>query len=172
MKKQAAGLLVYRRKDASIEVLIIHNGGPWFKNKDKGFWSVPKGEYTDEDPQDAAKREFKEELSIEPPSGKWLDLGTIEQKGGKVVAAWAVEGDLDVRHFKSNTVKKEWPPRSGRIMEWPEVDKAEWFKIEEASKKLNQAQVAFLERLSDKLGIAFDASAEPEDEKPKQNSLF
>jgi len=156
MKKQSAGLLVYRMKNEHPEVLIIHNGGPWFKNKDKGFWSIPKGEYDDEDPKETAKREFKEELSLGLPAGEWLDLGTVQQKSGKIVAAWAVEGEVDASHIKSNIVRKEWPPGSGKIMEWPEVDKAEWFTLEEASEKLNPAQVEFLERLAEKLEREFD----------------
>lgn len=172
MAKQAAGLLVYRRSNSELEVLIVHNGGPWFKNKDKGFWSIPKGEYEVEEPKEAALREFKEELSLEPPPGEWMDLGEIKQKGGKVVVAWAVEGDIDVSHFRSNTVKKEWPPRSGKLVEWPEIDKAEWFNLEKASEKLNPAQIDFLKRLADKLGVHFDALTPPEDQKPKQNSLF
>jgi predicted NUDIX family NTP pyrophosphohydrolase len=170
--KQAAGLLVYRKKDSLIEVLIVHNGGPWFKNKDAGYWSIPKGEFKEEDPKAAAKREFNEELSLKPPTGDWIDLGEVLQKGGKKVFAWAVEGDLDVRHFKSNTVKKEWPPKSGKIAEWPEIDKAEWFPLKVAAKKMNQAQVVFLDRLADKLGVNFDADLPSEEEKPKQNSLF
>ena len=172
MKKHSAGLLVYRTKNNKLEVLIVHNGGPWFKNKDKGFWSIPKGEYDGEDPKETAKREFKEELSLDLPTGKWLDLGTVKQKSGKIVTAWAVEGDVDNTRIKSNMVKAEWPPRSGQIMEWPEVDKAEWFTLEEASEKLNRAQVGFLERLAEKLGVDFDAPANAEEGKPKQNSLF
>ena len=170
MKKHSAGLLVYKTKNNRLEVLIIHNGGPWFRKKDKGYWSIPKGEYENEDPKKTAKREFKEELSLNLPLGEWLDLGTVEQKGGKIVVAWAVEGDLDARHIKSNTVKKEWPPRSGKIMEWPEVDKAGWFGLKEASEKLNPAQVEFLERLADKLGQKF----EPDETgtKPSQQSLL
>ncbi|HLG91055.1 MAG TPA: NUDIX domain-containing protein [Candidatus Saccharimonadales bacterium] len=173
MKKQSAGLLVYRTKNGQLEVLIIHNGGPWFKNKDKGYWSIPKGEFSEkEDPKGTAKREFKEELSLDLPSGDWLDLGTVKQKSGKIVIAWAVEGDIDTSHIKSNTVKKEWPPRSGKIMEWPEVDKAEWFTLEKASEKINAAQIEFLKRLANRLGVSLDTSAATEDEKPKQNSLF
>lgn len=170
MKKQAAGLLIYRKKDSHTDVLIVHNGGPWFKNKDKGYWSIPKGEYDDEDPKDAALREFHEELNINPPSGEWIDLGDVKQKGGKVVLAWAVEGDLDVSNFESNTVKTEWPPRSGKIAEWPEIDKAEWFSLKEAAEKINSAQVAFLKRLADKLGQKFEPG---EDESgPSQQALL
>ena len=170
MKKQSAGLLVYRKKDGRLEVLIIHNGGPWFKNKDKGFWSIPKGEYEDEDPKETASREFKEELSLELPSGKWLNLGTVRQKSGKIVVAWALEGDVDATHIKSNTVKKEWPPRSGKMMEWPEVDKAGWFALKEASVKLNPAQVEFLERLAKKLGQKFESNESEPD--PSQQTLL
>ncbi|HEY5550116.1 MAG TPA: NUDIX domain-containing protein [Candidatus Saccharimonadales bacterium] len=172
MKKQSAGLLVYRIKNGQLEVLIIHNGGPWFKNKDKGFWSIPKGEYADEDPKETARREFNEELSLGVPGGEWLDLGTVEQKGGKTVIAWAVEGNVDVSRIKSNTVRKEWPPRSGKILEWPEVDKAKWFTLTRASEKINAAQVEFLKRLAEKLGVDFNPAGPPAEEAPKQNSLF
>ncbi|MBI4033720.1 NUDIX domain-containing protein [Candidatus Saccharibacteria bacterium] len=165
MKKQSAGLLVYRTRDGQLEALLIHNGGPWFKNKDKGYWSIPKGEYEDEDPKETAKKEFKEELSLDLPTGKWLSIGTVKQKSGKIVIAWAAEGDIDTSHIESNTVKKEWPPRSGKIMEWPEVDKAEWFTLERAAEKINPAQVEFLNRLADKLGQKFS----PGEEKPKLN---
>src|SRR3989337_2139739 len=93
-KKQSAGVLVYRRKNGDVEVLIVHNGGPWFQNKDKGFWSIPKGEYEKENPKETARREFQEELGLDLPAGEWLDLGTVKQKSGKVVTAWAVEGDV------------------------------------------------------------------------------
>jgi predicted NUDIX family NTP pyrophosphohydrolase len=164
MKKQSAGLLVYRQKNAKLEVLIAHMGGPWWAKKDLGAWSIPKGEYFEnEDPKEVAKREFHEELGIDPPFSKWLDLGTIEQKNNKIVIAWAAEGDLDVSHIKSNTFKAEWPPKSGQIKEFPEIDRAGWFSIEEAAKKLIPEQVEFLGRLTRELGI---------EKHFKQNSLF
>jgi predicted NUDIX family NTP pyrophosphohydrolase len=173
MKRQSAGLLVYRTRDRRLEVLIAHMGGPWFKNKDKGAWSIPKGEYSeDEDPKETAKREFKEELSLDPPKAEWHNLGTVEQKNNKRVVAWAVEGDMDVSNIKSNLTKGEWPPRSGKIIEWPEIDKAAWFTPSEAAKRLVTAQVEFLQRLAEKLGVDFDSNKTAEEHKPKQNSLF
>src|SRR3990167_11247991 len=105
MKKQSAGLLVYRKNGGQVEVLIAHMGAPWWAKKDAGAWSIPKGEYSDEDPKETARREFREELGTEPPASKWLELGTIEQKNNKTVIAWAVEGDLEVSRIKSNTFK-------------------------------------------------------------------
>ena len=125
MKKQSAGLLVYRIKSGQIEVLIAHMGGPFHANKDAGHWSLPKGEYQEgEDPLEVARREFKEELGIESPEGKLIELGTIEYKNKKTVVAWGVQADLDVSHTTSNTFETEWPPRSGKIQEFPEIDKA------------------------------------------------
>ncbi|OGL26497.1 hypothetical protein A3E49_03475 [Candidatus Saccharibacteria bacterium RIFCSPHIGHO2_12_FULL_49_19] len=154
MKKQSAGLLVYRQRGGQVEVLIVHMGGPWFAKKEAGAWSIPKGEYeNDSDPLEVAKKEFKEELGKSIPSGEFAELGTIEQKGKKTVIAWAVEGNLDVSNIKGNTFEMEWPPRSGNMQEFLEVDRAEWFTLSEASKKLIPAQIEFLERLADKLGI-------------------
>ena len=168
MKKQSAGLLVYRKKGEQIEVLIAHMGGPWFAKKDAGAWSVPKGEYSDEDPKDVARREFHEELGLEAPEAKWLELGTIEQKNNKTVIAWAVEGDLDVSHISSNTFKTEWPSRSGVIQEFPEIDRASWFTLSEAAKRLIPAQIELLDRLADKLGVDMATPPEP----PSQSSLL
>lgn len=152
MKKHSAGLLVYRKSAQNIEVLIAHMGGPFHAGKDEGHWSIPKGEYEKADnPQAVARREFKEELGLDPPVSKWLELGHIDQNNNKTVVAWAVEGDMDVSDTTSNTFKVEWPPRSGRIQEFPEIDKAGWFSLEEAAKKLIPAQVEFLERLGDLL---------------------
>ena len=140
-------------------------GGPWFRSKDKGAWSIPKGEYSEgEDPKKTARREFKEELSLDVPSGQWTDLGTVQQKNNKTVVAWAVQGDLDASRIKSNTARGEWPPRSGKIVEWPEIDKAGWFSLNEAAQKLISAQAEFLERLAKKLNLTLT--------KPEQNSLF
>jgi predicted NUDIX family NTP pyrophosphohydrolase len=173
MKKHSAGLLVYRKRDGQLEVLIAHMGGPWWAKKDKGAWSIPKGEYSEgEDPKQTAEREFKEELGLDPPTGKWLELGTVDQKNNKTVIAWAVEGDMDVRHISSNTFKAEWPPRSGKTQEFPEIDRAGWFTLGEAAKKLIPEQVEFLKRLADKLDVGFDTKSASEEDKPKQNSLF
>jgi predicted NUDIX family NTP pyrophosphohydrolase len=130
-------------------VLLVHPGGPFWARRDEGAWSIPKGEYgPDEEPLAAARREFEEELGTPPPEGPTDDLGEIRQKGGKVVRAFALAGDLDVEAITSNTFKLEWPPRSGRMIDVPEVDRAEWFTIDEAKRKINPAQVELLERLA------------------------
>jgi predicted NUDIX family NTP pyrophosphohydrolase len=132
---------------SSGEVLLVHPGGPFWARRDAGAWSIPKGEYDDgEDALAAARREFLEELGAEPPSGL-VDLGTVRQKNGKEVRAYLGSGDLDVGAVVSNTFTIEWPPRSGRMAEFPEIDRAEWFSLEDARVKLNPAQVAFLDRL-------------------------
>ena len=148
MPKTSAGLLLYRRVDGVLEVLLVHPGGPYWARKDEGVWSVPKGEYeAGEDPLEVARREFEEELGAAPPDGTPSPLGEIRQAGGKIVTAWAQEGDLDVTDVRSNTFEMEWPPRSGRMQEIPEVDRAEWFSIEDARAKLNRGQLPFLDRL-------------------------
>jgi len=161
MKKQSAGLLVYRKKAGKLEVLIAHMGGPFHAKKDAGHWSIPKGEYEEgEEPKEVAKREFNEELGKDIPKGDWLELGTVEYKNTKQVAAWAVEGDLDVKQIRSNTFKMEWPPRSGNIQEFPEIDRAGWFSLAEAAKKLIPAQVELLERLAEKIGVTLEPAEE------------
>jgi predicted NUDIX family NTP pyrophosphohydrolase len=158
MQKISAGIILYRRREGRLEVLLVHPGGPFWKKKDSSVWSIPKGEPDEgEDLLSAAKREFEEELGLAPPQaslavggppqGEFLPLGTITQKGGKIVCAWTVEGDYDVKSIKSNTIKIEWPPRSGKFLEFPEVDRAEFFEVEEAKKKINPAQIGLLERL-------------------------
>jgi predicted NUDIX family NTP pyrophosphohydrolase len=143
--KQSAGILL-RRGD---EVLLVHPGGPFWAKKDAGAWSIPKGEYEEgDDPRACALREFEEELGTALPAGTELvDLGTVRQKSGKVITAFAAEGDLDAENIRSNTFTIEWPPRSGRMQEFPEVDRAAWFPIDEAREKLNPAQAEFLVRL-------------------------
>lgn len=149
MATTSAGLLLHRRMSSGeIEVLLVHPGGPFWAKKDLGAWSVPKGEYgADEDPWTVAQREFTEELGIDPPSGVPRPLGEVRQSGGKRVVAWAIEGDVDVTEIESNTFEMEWPPRSGRTTAFPEVDRAEWFPLEEAHRRINAAQGAFLSRL-------------------------
>ena len=128
----------------------MHPGGPFWARRDAGVWSIPKGEYSDgEDPLDAARREFAEELGSRAPDGDPADLGEIRQKSGKVVHGWALAGDLDPVTIQSNTFTVEWPPRSGRMTEFPEVDRAEWFGLERAREKINPAQAAFLDRLAE-----------------------
>jgi len=129
-------------------VLLVHPGGPFFQKRDQGAWSIPKGEFTESEvPLDVARREFHEELGSAAPDGTTTPLGTIRQAGGKTVYAWAIPGDLDVTHFTSNTFKIEWPPRSGKIQEFPEVDRAEWFDLIDARRKMLPAQREFIDRL-------------------------
>ncbi|MGB6058507.1 MAG: NUDIX domain-containing protein [Microthrixaceae bacterium] len=152
MAERSAGILLFKSTAEGIRVLAVHPGGPFWRNKDEGAWSIPKGEYgPDEDPFAAACREFQEELGTEPPSGPAIDLGAIRQAAGKLVTAWAVEGDLDVSNIRCNEFEMEWPPRSGKLQSFPEVDRAEWFDLAEAAVRLNRAQVTFLERLADHL---------------------
>lgn len=148
-KKRSAGLLLHRTSESGVlEVLLVHPGGPFWARKDAGAWSVPKGEHdADEDPRVAGVREFVEELGSAPPPGEVRDLGVVKQKGGKVVTAYALEADLDLADFRSNTFEMEWPPRSGAVREFPEVDRAEWFSLSEARVKLLPAQVPLLDLL-------------------------
>ena len=130
-----------------MEVLLAHPGGPFWAKKDMGAWSIPKGELdSDEDPLSAARREFEEESGI-APSGDFVALGEVKQSGGKIVAAWAIEGDCDLSRLKSNTFSMEWPPRSGRMAEFPEVDRWQWFSMDVAHEKILAGQKVFLERL-------------------------
>jgi predicted NUDIX family NTP pyrophosphohydrolase len=154
MPAVSAGILLYRRRAERVEVLLVHPGGPFWSRRDAGAWSIPKGEHAaDEDPLEAARREFAEELGVQAPDAPVEDLGEIRQKAGKRVRAWALEGELDAGAITSNTFELEWPPRSGRMIEVPEVDRAEWFSIEQAREKLNPAQVELLERLTAALGV-------------------
>jgi predicted NUDIX family NTP pyrophosphohydrolase len=154
MPAHSAGLLLYRRRQRGVEVLLVHPGGPFWARKDEGAWSVPKGEYgAGEDPLAAARREFAEETgAAPPPPGAAVALGTFRQPSGKMVAAWAVEGDFDPATLKSNTFTLEWPPRSGKTREVPEVDRAGWFTPEEAVRKLLKGQRPILEALLQRLG--------------------
>jgi predicted NUDIX family NTP pyrophosphohydrolase len=153
MPNLSAGLLEYRWVDGEPEVLLVHPGGPYWAKKDDGAWSLPKGEYEpDEDPLEVARREFREELGVDPPDDEApAFLGEVRQAGGKRVTAWALPGDLDVEHVRSNTFTLEWPPRSGRTSEFPEVDRAGWFELEEARRKILRGQVPFLDRLAELL---------------------
>jgi len=148
MPKKSAGLLVYRQAAGDIEVLLVHPGGPFWRNKDEGAWTIPKGEFDEtEDPLAAAKREFKEETGSAPPDGPYISLKPIKQKNGKIVHAWAVEGDFDPGELNSNTFLCEWPPKSGRMQEFPEVDRAEWFAPQVAKEKILQGQQALVDEL-------------------------
>lgn len=144
----SAGLLVYRQRDGKLEVLLVHPGGPFWQKRDDGVWSIPKGEIAENEAGiDVARREFEEELGMPAPRGATALLGEIRQKGGKVVHAWAVSGDLDVTRSTSNTFEVEWPPHSGKLQEFPEVDRAAWFEPEAARHKLLPAQRPFIDRL-------------------------
>jgi predicted NUDIX family NTP pyrophosphohydrolase len=146
--KRSAGLLMYRRRDARLEVFLVHPGGPFWAKKDQGAWSVCKGEYAEgEAPLQAAIREFNEETGF-TAQGEFLELGTVQQSGGKMVSAWAFEGDCDPGDLASNRCQVEWPPRSGRMIEIPEVDRGGWFSISEASERILKSQAPFLDRLS------------------------
>jgi predicted NUDIX family NTP pyrophosphohydrolase len=152
-RSRSAGILLYRRREGELEVLLVHPGGPFWARRDAGVWSIPKGEYApQEEPLAAARREFEEELGVAPPEGPPLDLGEIRQRGGKLVRAWALEGDLDASAVASNTFELEWPPRSGRMIEVPEVDRAEWLTLERAREKINPAQAELLDRLGVTIG--------------------
>jgi predicted NUDIX family NTP pyrophosphohydrolase len=152
MPKRSAGILLYRGRTGAPEVLLVHPGGPFWEQKDLGAWSIPKGEYEEgEDPRACALREFEEELGAPPPADALTELGTTRLAGGKLVTAWAAEGDLDPASVVSNMFTLEWPPRSGVMREFPEVDRAEWFSLAEARRRINPAQVAFLERLREGL---------------------
>jgi predicted NUDIX family NTP pyrophosphohydrolase len=145
--KLSAGLLMYRVRDGRVQVLLGHPGGPFFRNKDQGAWSIPKGEIEpDEDPLAAAAREFEEETGL-VPEGPFLALNSIRQKGGKTIRAWAFAGDCDPAAIASNTFTMEWPPRSGRQAEFPEIDRAEFFELDAAREKLNPAQAALIDEL-------------------------
>jgi predicted NUDIX family NTP pyrophosphohydrolase len=149
----SAGLLLHRVTGAGLEVLLVHPGGPFWARRDAGAWSIPKGEYGhDEEPLAAARREFQEELGVAPPEGEPDDLGEVRLKSGKYVRAWGLAGDLDPEAITSNTFSLEWPPRSGRSQAFPEVDRAQWFSVDQARQKVNPAQVALLDRLLERRG--------------------
>ena len=150
-QRRSAGLLLYRTDDVrSIDVLLVHPGGPLWASKDEGAWSIPKGEYVEpESAVEAATREFEEELGIPAPGGARIDLGEVKQSGGKLVHAWAVRADLDVSAMSSNTFEMQWPPKSGQFRSFPEIDRAAWFTLAEAASKLVGGQRPLLDRLVD-----------------------
>jgi len=148
----SAGILLFREREARLEVLLGHPGGPFFATKDEGSWTVLKGEADPgEELAAVARREFAEETGQRPPDGTMLELGEIRQRGGKTVVAWALAGDLDPATARSNTFEMEWPPRSGRVRAFPEIDRVAWFDVETARTKILLAQVSFLDRLQDVL---------------------
>lgn len=149
-KRESAGLLLYRQRDGRREALLVHPGGPFWQKRDDGVWSIPKGEIGENETGiDVARREFHEELGVPAPDGEVTSLGTVRQAGGKVVHAWALPGDLDVTQTTSNTFEIEWPPRSGKIQRFPEVDRAAWFDLDTARRKMVPAQSAFIDRLEE-----------------------
>jgi predicted NUDIX family NTP pyrophosphohydrolase len=148
--KRSAGLLLFRHTDHGLEVLLGHMGGPFFARRDAGAWSVPKGEYEpDETAWDAARREFQEELGLAPPAGEAVLLGEVRQTNGKIVTVWAIEADLDPATVVPGTFRMEWPPKSGQIQEFPELDRVEWFGLDRAREIVVKAQAAFLDRLAE-----------------------
>jgi len=148
MPRISASLLLYRRRENKLEVLLVHPGGPFWKNKDDGAWSIPKGEVDEgEDLLATAKREFKEETGFDV-AGDFVALAPIKQKAGKIVHAWAIEGEIDTSAVKSNTFRCEWPPRSGKYEQFPEVDRAEFFELEIARLKINPGQIPLLDELA------------------------
>ncbi len=145
--KKTAGLLLYRIRDSAVEVFLVHPGGPFWAKKDQGAWSIPKGEFADdEQPLSAAKREFQEETGF-AMEGNFMALAPLKQRSGKLVYAWVLEGDCDAGAIKSNLFSMEWPPRSGKRQEYPEVDRASWFTLESAKRKIVLGQIGFLEEL-------------------------
>jgi predicted NUDIX family NTP pyrophosphohydrolase len=154
MPKTSAGLILYRKTRGKLEVLLVHPGGPLWAKKDLGAWSIPKGELDDDqaDYLATAKREFAEETGFLPPNGEFISLGSITQKHGKIVHAWACEGDVDTKTIKSNTFSMEWPPHSGREQPFPEIDRGEFFTIAEAHQKIKPAQMDLLLRLQEIVG--------------------
>jgi len=153
MAKKSAGLIMYRFNDSKLEVLLVHPGGPYWAKKDEGAWSIPKGEYSDdEEPLTVAIREFEEETGHKA-EGEFAPLRPIQQPSRKIVSAWAFEGDCDASKIKSNAFTMEWPPRSGKLAEFPEVDRAEWFIISTAKQKLLKGQVGFMDELCEILNF-------------------
>jgi predicted NUDIX family NTP pyrophosphohydrolase len=167
MAKHSAGILLYRQTKAGYEVLLVHPGGPFWAKKDAGVWSIPKGEFgEDEEPLAAAKRELAEELGHHMPKGELVPLGEAKQPSGKVVHIWALEADMDTAKITSNTLTIDWPPRSGKKLEIPEVDRAGWFSLHEATVKLLPGQLPFLDRVAKHLGTRLEPA------ESNQASLF
>ena len=149
MPKVSAGLLQFRRRDGALEVFLVHPGGPFWKNKDAGAWSIPKGEFAEgEEPLDAAIREFEEETGF-ASTGPYHALAPVRQAGGKIVHAWSFEGDCDADRARSNLVERAWPPGSGRVIRFPEIDRAAWFSLDEAARRINPGQAPLLHELKE-----------------------
>jgi predicted NUDIX family NTP pyrophosphohydrolase len=153
MAKRSAGILLYRGKGAGLELLLVHPGGPFWAKKDLGAWSIPKGEYQEgEDPLAVARREFEEELGSPAPARDAIELGELAQPSRKLITAYAIEGDFDANTLKSNLFEMEWPPKTGRLQSFPEVDRAQWFTVEEARDKILPGQRPFIDRLLERTG--------------------
>jgi predicted NUDIX family NTP pyrophosphohydrolase len=150
MPKQSAGLLLYFRK-RNLEIFLVHPGGPLWAKKDLGVWSIPKGEFDEEEPLLAAKREFQEETGIDAPQGDYIPLKPVRQKSGKIVHAWAIQAEVDAENVHSNGFEMEWPPGSGRRQSFPEIDRGAWFSVEEALEKINPGQVGLIHELVERL---------------------
>ena len=149
--RQSAGIVLYRNPSSALEIFLVHPGGPFWESKDLGAWSIPKGEFAEnEEPLAAAIREFEEETGYKVDGG-FRELLPVKQKSGKLVRAWALEGSIDEKNIKSNTFNLEWPPRSGKFMQFPEVDKGEWFGVDSALQKINASQAGFITQLLDLL---------------------
>jgi predicted NUDIX family NTP pyrophosphohydrolase len=147
LAKLSAGILMFRKRDSTLQVLLVHPGGPFWRNKDAGAWSIPKGEYSEgENPLAAARREFQEETGLEA-QGEFIPLGQIKQPGGKVITAWAMQGDCSPAAIRSNLFSIEWPPKSGRQQEFPEIDRADWFSLRDAQTRIIKGQAGFLDEL-------------------------
>jgi predicted NUDIX family NTP pyrophosphohydrolase len=154
MAKQSAGILLYRGRGPALRLMLVHPGGPFWAKKDGGAWSIPKGEYEEgDDPLLVASREFEEELGSPAPAGDAIALGELAQPSRKRVTAFALEGDFDPAHLRSNSFEMEWPPKTGRLQSFPEVDRAEWFTVEEARDKILPGQRPFIDRLLERLGM-------------------
>jgi predicted NUDIX family NTP pyrophosphohydrolase len=149
MPKRSAGLLLFKRESGELRVFLVHPGGPFWRKRDRGSWSIPKGEYAQgEDARAVALREFEEETGVTPPAGDLLALGEVRQAGGKIVTAWGIEADIDPEKIVSNTFETVWPPKSGRRETFPEIDRGSWFALAEAQEKILDGQRPFLERLA------------------------
>jgi predicted NUDIX family NTP pyrophosphohydrolase len=171
MKKHSAGLIVYRMRDGSPQVLMAHMGSPWWAKKDIGAWTIPKGEIEEgEDPLQTAKREFTEELGLQVPEGEFMQLEPIEQNNNKTVQAWAIEANPDISYIKSNTFKSEWPPHSGKTQDFPEIDRAAWMNLAEAAQRGVKGQDGLFGQLANLLHVPFGAEEIPESS--QQGSLF
>ena len=161
--RTSAGIVLFRRAGGTLEVLLAHPGGPYFAARDEDVWSIPKGEVEpDETLYEVARREFEEETGHRPPDGPPIELGSIVQKGGKVVHGWALDGDLDPAAARSNTFSLQWPPRSGQTILVPEIDRVAWFDPAEARRRIKSTQIPLLERLEAAL-LAHEASSRPDD---------